>query len=194
MQMVLMTDLNTYQLGTSVNVWGSACLRTVAVFGALEPWCDSILQRLCAQCCCAPCRLCWTDTGLRRAQASPASSPQERLTNWQQHCRLFSRVTTAAQWLSGLHVNQNVAQWDICCWCMRVHWLQMFQWDRKSVQQQYDAGFCSAQGTPCKNVRHLYDELARPDTSCCLAPGLFTAAETLKNAMQVGSRPGSLGV
>jgi hypothetical protein len=37
--------------------------------------------------------------------------------------------TTATQWLSALHFNQNVAQHDICCWCMWSHWLQMFQWD-----------------------------------------------------------------
>ena len=194
MQMVLMTDLNTYQLGTSVNVRGRACLCTAAVIDAPKADVTASYSALGAQRCCARCRSCWTEPGLHRARTSLVFSRQGRLTNWQQHCRLFSPFTTAAQWLSGLHVNQNVAQWDICCWCMWLHWLHMIHWDRKSVQQHYDAGFCSAQGTPCKNVRHLYEELAHPDTSCCLAPGLFTAAETLKNATQVGSRSGSLGL
>ena len=34
--------------------------------------------------------------------------------------------------------------------------------------------------------RPLYDILAPRDDSCCMAPGLFTAAEAVRDAMQVG--------
>ena len=56
MQMVLMTDLNTYQLGTSVNLRGNACPCTAAVVGAPQPgvtasclkrsWCTTLLCAL----------------------------------------------------------------------------------------------------------------------------------------------------
>ena len=44
----------------------------------------------------------------------------------------------------------------------------------------------AVQVAPGLNERPLYDALAPPDTSCYMAPGLFTAAEAVKDAMQVG--------
>ena len=42
------------------------------------------------------------------------------------------------------------------------------------------------QVAPGLNERFMYDALAPPDTSCYMAPGLFTAAEAVGAAMQVG--------
>jgi hypothetical protein len=49
---------------------------------------------------------------------------------------------------------------------------------------------CSAQAAPCRNVRCLGACLTLEDTSSCLAPGLFTAASALVDAMQVGMGSG----
>ena len=48
------------------------------------------------------------------------------------------------------------------------------------------------QVAPGLNERPLYEDLAPPDTSCYMAPGLFTAAEAVRHAMQVGLRLGRL--
>ena len=50
------------------------------------------------------------------------------------------------------------------------------------------------QVAPGLNERPLYDDLPLPDTSCYMAPGLFTAAEAVAVAMQVGLRLGWLKV
>ena len=48
------------------------------------------------------------------------------------------------------------------------------------------------QVAPGLDERPLYDILAPTDTSCCIAPLLFTAAEAVRDAMQVGLRLGWL--
>ena len=50
----------------------------------------------------------------------------------------------------------------------------------------HDADARTVQAVSCKNVRHLGGNRAAEDLSSCLAPGLFSAAATFWNAVQVG--------
>ena len=116
MQMVLMTDLNTDQLGTSVKVSGGACPRTAAVIDAPEPgasWSTPLLFKL--------------QVMLDRSRAASGTNISGIITSGAlDRLAAALQVVLLVQNCCSVRLapqTSHVAARDTRCWCLWLRWL-----------------------------------------------------------------------